>query len=106
MVFIAGQVGWDAHQHFRSADLVAQFEQALKNVLELLAESGGKPEQIYRMTAYCTKKDDYLAHHQELGQIIKKLMGKHYPAMSMIFVSDLLDYPGKIEFEATSVIPR
>ena len=71
MVFIAGQVGWDAQQHFRSADLVPQFEQALNNVLEVLAESGGKPEQICRMTAYCTEKDDYLAHRRELGRIWK-----------------------------------
>ena len=105
MVFIAGQVGWDAQQHFRSADLVPQFEQAMNNVLEVLAEAGGKPEQICRMTAYCTDKDDYLAHRRELGRIWKKLMGKHYPAMSMIFVSDLLDHPGKIELEATAVIP-
>jgi enamine deaminase RidA (YjgF/YER057c/UK114 family) len=105
IVFIAGQVGWDAQQRFQSEELVPQFEQALNNVLAILAEAGGKPEHICRMTAYCIDKPAYLACRSELGRIWRRLMGKHYPAMSMIFVSDLLDTPGKIELEATAVIP-
>lgn len=105
IVFIAGQVGWDARQRFDSEDLVAQFEQALKNVLAVLAEAGGAAHHICRMTAYCTDKDAYLKVRPELGHIWRRLMGKHYPAMSMIFVADLLDAPGKIELEATAVIP-
>jgi enamine deaminase RidA (YjgF/YER057c/UK114 family) len=104
-VFIAGQVGWDADQVFRSAELVPQFEQALKNVLAVLAVAGGAPEHICRMTAYCVDKPAYLAGRPELGRIWRRLMGGHFPAMSMIFVSDLLDSPGKIELEATAVIP-
>jgi enamine deaminase RidA (YjgF/YER057c/UK114 family) len=106
IVFIAGQVGWDEQQHFQSEDLVPQFEQALKNVLAILAEAGGKPEHICRMTAYCIDKPKYLASRSELGRIWRRLMGAHYPAMSMIFVSDLLDAPGKVELEATAVVPR
>ena len=106
LVFIAGQVGWDAEQVFRSESLTDQFETALKNVLAVLAEAGGGAEHICRMTAYCCDKPAYLAARRELGQIWKRLMGRHYPAMSMIFVSDLLDSPGKIELEATAVIPR
>jgi enamine deaminase RidA (YjgF/YER057c/UK114 family) len=105
IVFIAGQVGWDAQQQFQSAELIPQFEQALRNVLAVLAVAGGKPEHICRMTAYCCDKPAYLTARPELGRIWQRLMGKHFPAMSMIFVADLLDAPGKIELEATAVVP-
>ena len=106
IVFIAGQVGWDAQQKFHSEEIAPQFEQALKNVLAVLAAAGGRPEHICRMTAYCCDKPAYLAARPRLGKIWRALMGTHYPAMSMIFVSDLLDPPGKIELEATAVIPE
>jgi len=106
VVFVAGQVGWDAAQKFHSADLAPQFEQALKNVLAVLAEAGGRAEHICRITAYCCDKPAYLAARPQLGRIWRSLMGRHFPAMSMIFVSDLLDSPGKIELEATAVIPE
>ena len=106
LVFVAGQVGWDEEQVFHSDHLVEQFEQALRNVLAVLAEAGARPEHMCRMTAYCCDKPAYLAARGELGRIWKRLMGRHYPAMSMIFVSDLLDSPGKIELEATAVIPQ
>ena len=105
IVFVAGQVGWDAQQVFHSEDIVPQFEQALRNVLAVLAVAGGKPEHICRMTAYCCDKPAYLAARRDLGAIWRRHMGRHYPAMSMIFVSDLLDHPGKIELEATAVLP-
>ncbi len=106
IVFVAGQVGWDAAQQFASAEIVPQFEQALRNVLAVLAEAGAGPEHICRITAYCCDKPAYLAARPALGRIWRRLMGGHYPAMSMIFVSDLLDQPGKIELEATAVVPR
>ncbi len=106
MVFVAGQVGWDAQQVFQSDDVSLQFEQALKNVLAVLVEAGAQPHHICRITAYCCDKPAYLAARPELGRIWRRLMGRHYPAMSMIFVSDLLDSPGKIELEATAVIPE
>lgn len=105
LVFVAGQVGWDAQQRFASADLAPQFDQALANVLAVLAEAGGRAEHICRMTAYCTDKPAYLAARRELGAIWRRRMGDHYPAMSMIFVADLLDAPGKVELEATAVVP-
>lgn len=105
MVFIAGQVGWDENQVFQSEDLAPQFEQALKNILAVLAKAGGGPQHICRITAFCIDKPAYLAVRSELGRIWRRLMGTHYPAMSMIFVADLLDTPGKIELEATAVIP-
>lgn len=109
LVFVAGQVGWDAQQRFQSELIAPQFEQALKNVLDVLATAGGRPEHICRITAYCCDKPAYLAARRELGAIWRRLMatpaGTHYPAMSMIFVADLLDSPGKIELEATAVVP-
>ncbi len=106
IVFVAGQVGWDAQQKFQSEDIVPQFEQALKNILAIMAKADAKPEHICRMTAYCCDKPAYMAARKELGKIWRKYIGTHYPAMSMIFVSDLLDNPGKIELEATAVLPR
>ena len=105
IVFVAGQVGWDEAQKFQSPELVPQFEQALKNILAILAEAGGSAEHICRMTGYCTDKPAYLAGRRELGKIWRRLMGSHYPAMTMVFLVDLLDAPGKIELEATAVLP-
>jgi enamine deaminase RidA (YjgF/YER057c/UK114 family) len=105
IVFVAGTVGWDANQKFQSEELVPQFEQALKNIIAILAEAGAKPAHICRMTAFCIDKPGYLAGRRELGRIWKALIGNHFPAMSMIFVADLLDAPAKIELEATAVIP-
>ncbi|HET7672044.1 MAG TPA: RidA family protein [Burkholderiales bacterium] len=105
-VFVAGQVGWNAQQVFESESIAPQFEQALKNILAVLAEAGGKAEHICRLTAYCCDKPAYLAARPELGRIWRRHMGRHYPAMTMIFVSDLLDHPGKIELEATAVLPE
>ncbi len=105
IVFVAGQVGWNAQQVFESAELVPQFEQALKNVLAVLAQAGGQARHICRMTAYCCDKPAYLEARRALGAVWRAQMGSHYPAMSMIFVADLLDHPGKIELEATAVLP-
>ncbi len=105
IVFVAGQVGWNAQQVFESAELVPQFEQALKNVLAVLAQAGGEARHICRMTAYCCDKPAYLAARRALGAVWREQIGQHYPAMSMIFVADLLDHPAKIELEATAVLP-
>ena len=104
LVFIAGQVGWNAAQRFESEELAAQFEQALLNVLEVLRQAGGEARHICRITAFCCDKPAYLAARRELGAIWRRHMGDHYPAMSMIFVADLLESPGKIELEATAVV--
>lgn len=105
IVFIAGQVGWSAAQRFESEAIAPQFDQALANLLAVLAEAGGRPEHVCRITAFCCDKPAYLAARSELGRIWKRRMGNHYPAMSMIFVADLLDRPGAIELEATAVVP-
>jgi len=106
LVFIAGQVGWDAEQRFASDEIAPQFEQALANVLAVLHEAGGEPRDLCRMTAYCCDKPGYLAARRELGAVWRRLVGSHYPAMSMVFVADLLDSPAKIELEATALVPH
>lgn len=105
IVFIAGQVGWDSQQRFHSEEIAPQFDQALANVLAVLAVAGGAPQHICRITAYCCDRLGYLAARPALGAIWRRHMGTHYPAMSMIFVSDLLDHPARIELEATAVLP-
>ena len=104
-VFIAGQVGWDADGQFPGIDLAPQFEQALRNVLTVLAQAGGGPAHICRITAYCTDKAEYLAARRQIGVVWRRHMGRHYPAMSLVFVTDLVDSPAKIELEATAVVP-
>ena len=103
-LFIAGQVGWDENHYFHSERLVPQFEQALKNTLAILEKAGGKPEDICRMTCFCTNKKDYIEGRSELGRIWKRLLGKNFPAISMIFVVDLLAAKSLIEIETTAVI--
>lgn len=105
IVFVAGQVGWNARQQFERTDFVSQFDQALANVLEVLAQAGGRPEHVCRITAYCCDRPAYLAARPGLGAVWRRRMGRHYPAMSMIFVADLLDHPAVIELEATAVVP-
>jgi enamine deaminase RidA (YjgF/YER057c/UK114 family) len=105
IVFIAGQVGWNAQQRFERADFVSQFDQALANVLEVLAQAGGRPEHVCRITAFCCDRAAYLAARPALGEVWRRRMGRHFPAMSMIFVADLLDHPAVIELEATAVVP-
>ena len=105
IVFVAGQVGWDAQHRFPRTDFVSQFDQALANALEVLAQAGGLPEHVCRITAYCCDKPAYVAARPALGEVWRRRMGRHFPAMSMIFVAELLDSPALIELEATAVIP-
>lgn len=105
IVFVAGQVGWNAQQKFERTDFVSQFDQALANVLEVLAQAGGRPEHVCRLTGYCCDKPAYVAARPALGELWRRRMGRHFPAMSLIFVADLLDSPALIELEATAVIP-
>ncbi len=105
ILFMAGQVGWNENEIFTSEKLIPQFEQALKNILTVVEKAGGKPEDICKMTCFCTDRNQYLESRKELGIIWKKIIGKNFPCMSMIFVSDLLDHPAVIEIEAIAIIP-
>ena len=104
LVFVAGQVGWDAAQAFRSDDFVDQVRQALENTLAILAEAGAGPAQVARMVWYVTDKRDYLERLAEVGAAYRAVMGKHFPAMTLVEVSALLEPRAKVEIETTAVM--
>jgi len=105
MVFVAGQVGWDATQTIRSDDFVEQVRQALENSLAVLAEAGAGPDHLVRIVWYVTDTQDYLGRLKELGQVYWEVVGKHYPAMTLVEVSALIEPGAKVEIETTAVIP-
>ena len=105
MIFLAGQIGWDDEQHFVSDDLVGQAAQALRNIVEVLAEAGAGPEHIVRLTWYVTDRDEYLAHQKQLGDAYREVIGKHFPAMALVQVVALVESRAKVEIEATAVVP-
>lgn len=105
LVFIAGQIGWDDQQRFHSDDFADQTRQALQNILTILAEAGGQAEHIARLTWYVVDKQDYMASTPKLSQVYRELMGKHYPVMSVVEVTALIEAAAKVEIEATAVIP-
>ena len=105
LVFVAGQVGWTAEEKFAAEDFPGQFRQALENVLAVLAEAGAGPEHIVRMTWFLTDKGEYLDSLREVGAIYRELMGRRFPAMSVIEVSALIEDEAKIEIETTAVMP-
>jgi len=105
MVFVAGQVGWNAQRHFETDDLVGQVEQALINIVAVLRSAGAGPEHLVRMTWYVTDKAAYMTRQKELGQIYRNVIGRHYPAMTLLVVAGLLEDRALVEIEATAVLP-
>jgi enamine deaminase RidA (YjgF/YER057c/UK114 family) len=106
MIFVAGQIGWNAAQQFESEDFVAQIRQALQNIVAVVREAGGKPEHITRLTWYITDKKEYLARLAEVGEAYRSVMGRHFPAMTMVEVSALMEDSAKVEIEGSAVVPR
>jgi enamine deaminase RidA (YjgF/YER057c/UK114 family) len=107
MVFVAGQVGWDpATQTFASDDFASQARQALENVAATLRAAGAAPEHLVRLTWFVTSKAEYRAARRELGRAYRDVIGPHYPAMSLLVVSALLEDRAKVEIEATAVVPE
>ena len=104
-VFLAGQVGWNAEQRFESADFVAQARQALANIVTLIEEAGGKSHHITRLTWFVLDKKEYLSRLRELGEVYRRVIGKHFPAMTLVQVSALVEDDAKLEIEATAVVP-
>ena len=105
VVFIAGQIGWNDQCLFETDDFAGQVRQALANVVAVLAEAGGTPNQIARMTWYITDKHEYRAALREVGQAYRDVIGAHYPAMTLVQVTALLEDRAKVEIEATAVLP-
>jgi enamine deaminase RidA (YjgF/YER057c/UK114 family) len=104
LLFIAGQVAWNQQHQIVSADLVEQFDQALANVITVVTEAGGRPDQIARLVIYVTDKNDYRVRMKEIGARYRERMGKHFPAMVLVEVKSLLEGLAKIEIEAIAVL--
>jgi len=105
-VFVAGQVAFNSQGVFEEKTFAGQFRQTLKNTLAVLAEAGGRPEHIVRMTWYILDKKEYLAAIKEVGAAYRELIGRHYPAMAVVQVSGLIEDQAKLEIETTAVIPE
>jgi enamine deaminase RidA (YjgF/YER057c/UK114 family) len=103
-IFIGGQIGWNAQQQFESDDLVAQIQQALQNCLTLVQAGGGQAQHIVRMTWYLKDKRAYLNRLKEIGVVYRQVLGPHYPAMSAVQVSDLMEDRAQVEIEVTAVV--
>jgi enamine deaminase RidA (YjgF/YER057c/UK114 family) len=105
-VFLAGQIGWNAEQKFESEDFVGQARQALANIVALVEEAGGKAEHVTRMTWYVIDRQEYLASLSDLGKAYQAVMGRHFPAMTVVQVVALVEDAAKVEIEATAVLPK
>ena len=103
-VFVSGQIGWDAEQRIVSGDFAAQARQALANIVAVLATAGARPEHLVRLTWFVTSRDEYNAALSEIGAAYREIIGKHYPAMSVVIVAGLLEPRAKVEIEATAVL--
>ena len=104
-VFIAGQIGWNERCQLVSDDFVGQAERALSNIVAVLAEAGGEPRHLTRLTWFVTDKATYVARQKEIGEAYRRVIGRHFPAMSLIVVAGLLESGAKVEIEGTAVIP-
>jgi enamine deaminase RidA (YjgF/YER057c/UK114 family) len=104
VLFVAGQIGWDDMQKIVSERLAMQFERALMNVLAVVRAAGGAPEDIGRLTIYVVDKEEYKQETKAIGEVYRRWMGRHYPAMSLVQVAALLEDGAKVEIEATAVI--
>jgi enamine deaminase RidA (YjgF/YER057c/UK114 family) len=104
-IYVAGQVAWNARQEIVDEDFVAQVEQALRNIVDILAEADARPEHLVRLTWYITDKREYIARASEVGQTYRRVVGRHFPAMTLVQVAALLDDRAKVEIEATAVVP-
>lgn len=103
-VFVSGQIGWDAEQRIVSDDFAAQTRQALANIVAVLACAGAVPAHLVRLTWYVTSREEYNASLGEIGVIYRELIGRHFPAMSVVVVAALLEPRAKVEIEATAVV--
>lgn len=105
MIFVGGQIGWNADQQFESDDFIVQTRQALINIAAVLKAGGAGPEHMVRMTWYVTDRREYIARLKELGTAYREVMGKNFPAMTCVEVSGLVEDRARIEIEVTAVLP-
>jgi len=106
VVTLAGQIGWDAAtERFATDDFAEQTAQALRNVVAVLRAAGAEPEHLVRLVWYITSRDEYMAARKPIGEAYREIVGRHYPAMSVVIVAGLLEPRAKVEIEATAVVP-
>jgi enamine deaminase RidA (YjgF/YER057c/UK114 family) len=105
MIFISGQIGWDANGQFTSDTLTGQAAQALRNIVRILQEAHAEPRHLVRLTWYVLSRDTYVGEAREIGAAYREIVGKHFPAMSVVAVSGLVEQRALVEIEATAVIP-
>lgn len=105
-LYVGGQIGWTAEQKFESHDFIGQMEQVLKNILAVVEAAGGGPEHITRLTWFVKSKSEYMAHQAEIGKVYRSVLGRNFPAMSLLVVADLLEDEALLEIEATAHIPQ
>jgi len=105
LLFLGGQIGWNADQVFETDDFIEQMTQTLENIKAILVAAGGGPEHLTRLTWFVTDKAEYAASQRQVGQAYRSVLGNNFPAMSLLVVADLLEDRAKIEIEATAVLP-
>ena len=105
-LYVGGQIGWSAAQVFESHDFIGQMEQTLSNILDVVQAAGGMAEDITRLTWYVIDKKEYAARQSEVGGVYRKVLGRHFPAMTMVVVAGLVEDEALLEIEATAVIKR
>ena len=105
-VYLAGQIGWNESQQLVSSAFAGQFRQALQNIVTLLAQAGGRPEHLVRLTWFVTDLDEYRAEVKDIGAAYRDVIGRHYPPMSVVQVAGLVEHGAKVEIEATAVVPE
>ncbi len=105
MIFVGGQIGWNASQQFESDDFILQTRQALRNIVAVLEAGGAGPEHMVRMTWYVVDRGEYVARLKELGAAYREIMGKNFPAMTCVEVSGLVEERARVEIEVTAVLP-
>ena len=103
-LYLGGQIGWNKDHVFEKHDFAGQMEQALKNIVEVVEAAGGAATDIVRMTWYVTDQKEYLAKQNEVGEAYRRVMGKHFPAMTMVVVCALVEDEALVEIEATAVL--
>lgn len=105
-IHVAGQIGWNAQEQFETDELAGQVRQALRNIVAVLAEGGAGPEHVARMTWYVLDKREYLDAARDIGRAYREVMGRNYPAMTLVQVAALLEDRARVEIEVTAVVPQ
>ena len=103
-LFVGGQIGWNADQVFETHDFVGQVEQALSNIVSVVEAAGGTVADIVRLTWYLTDKKEYISRQKEVGEVYRRVLGRHFPAMTMVVVKELIEDAALLEIEATVVL--